>query len=65
MTKEHMISIKVCIVVRLLKIAFYVADGENLMPWKISGSRKMFVILLKIFQRRVSQVSERDKKYQV
>ena len=25
----------------------------------------MFVILLKIFQRRVSQVSERDKKYQV
>ena len=25
----------------------------------------MFVILSKIFQRRVSQVSERDKKYQV
>ena len=41
MTKEHMISIKVCsLVIRLLKIAFYVADGENLMPWKISGSRK-------------------------
>ena len=64
MTKEHMISIKVCSCASLKNCLLCGGRGNSNALEKF-WSLEMFVILLKIFQRRVSQVSERDKKYQV